>query len=124
MSRSIRTTDHYERNRKKYRTILENLAALILDPAGYTAAFRSFLSEEARRRLSSAMTATLLFVAAAVLLVAVIVFFLASAFLFLDDIVRNPALTALVLAWTSVLLFFLLIRLSMRRYQDVIGRQR
>jgi fatty acid desaturase len=124
MSRSVRARTHYERNREKYRPILENLAAVILDPAGYFKAFRSFVGEEYHRRAGTAMSASLLFVTAVVLLVAVIVLLFFSAFLFLDDFLQNPALSAFLLAWVAVLVFFIVVRLSLQRYRDVVGRPR
>jgi ABC-type nickel/cobalt efflux system permease component RcnA len=124
MSRSLRARAHYERNRDRYRPLLENLAAVILDPAGYFRAVRSFIGEEYRRRVGTAFSATLLLVTAVILLIAFIVLFFISAFLFLDDHVRNPAASAFLLAWAAVVLFFIVVRLSLQRYRNIAGKQR
>ncbi|MBW7857633.1 MAG: phage holin family protein [Leptonema sp. (in: Bacteria)] len=117
-------TEQQSRRLNQYRPILENLAALLVNPKGYISGARSFLSDQYQWRLSRAFSGTLFLVAAVFLLFISIFLLVMAAYFFLDEQLKRPALSALILGWVLILIFFLVSWLSIKRYKDVAGPRR
>lgn len=115
--------DYQKQRSKRYRAILENLAALLVDPKGYYNEVQSFLSDQYRWRVSRAIAGTLFLIIAILILIIAISLLIMSAYFFLEEQLNRPAVSALILGWVAVLIFFLFYWLSIKRYNDVTGRR-
>lgn len=120
----LERTEHPNRRGTRYRPILENLATFIVDPKGYLTGVRSFLSDQYQWRASRAFSGTLLFIAAIFLLLLSIFLLAMAAYFFLEEQLKRPAVSALILGWVLILIFFLVSWLSIKRYKDVAGPRR
>jgi len=115
---------HYERNKHRYRTMFENLLAVLSDPKGYKESVSGYLRQEYERRSRAAVSASLLVVLSAVFMVIVVILFLDSAFLILESYIENQAMTAFILGWIVVLLFFVALWLALGRYRTAFTGRR
>lgn len=117
--RSAPRRGHYERNRDRYRTVLENLSSIIVDPRGYLGSLKTYAREEYRRRVRLAVAGIAFLMGSLFLLFVFLSFAFLSGFLYLDRFIMNPALTSFLLALSALLLFFIFAYVALRQLRGV-----